>query len=48
MKRLYGGERLEKMHTAEDINSQYIMSITGEEFFKPLLDEFVSKVLVCG
>jgi len=48
MKRLYGMEMLEKMHSAEEINSQYIISITGEEYFKPLIDEYLGKVLING
>ena len=30
------------------INSSFIISIFSEEYFKELMDEYVSKVLVCG
>jgi len=48
MKKLLEHERLQKMSDANDMNSQYLMSITLEEHLKPLFDEYLKKVLVNG
>lgn len=48
MKKLYEGSRLQKMYEQEEMNSQYLMSTVFEEHFKPLLDEYFKKVLICG
>ncbi len=48
LKKLYDGTRLKKMFDQEEFNTQYIMSIAFEEHFKPLIDEYLKKVLICG
>lgn len=30
------------------MDSSYIISIFGEDYFKEMIDEYVGKVLVCG
>ena len=41
-------ERVQKMHETNDMNSQYLMTTTLEEHFKPLCDEYLKKVLING
>ena len=48
MKTLYDAQKLKKLFEEEEYNSQYFISISAEEHFKHLLDEYLSKVLVMG
>jgi len=48
MRKLLEPERLQRMHETNDMNSQYLMTTTLEEHFKPLCDEYLKKVLVNG
>ena len=40
-------ERLVK-EDPSNINSSYVISVFCEDYFKPMIDEYVKKVLVCG
>ena len=48
MKTLYDAQKLKNLFEEEEYNSQFFISISAEEHFKPLLDEYLSKVLVMG
>lgn len=48
MKKLLDADRLQRMSDTNDMNSQYLMSITLEEHLKPLFDEYLKKVLING
>lgn len=48
MKKLYDLDRLKRMYEGNELNSQYLMSITMEENFKNLCDEYLGKVLMNG
>lgn len=36
------------MNELDDINASYLISIRCEEHFKPMMDEYLSKVLING
>jgi len=35
---LYDERHLERLYEADDVNSQYVQSVVGEEFEKPMLE----------
>lgn len=36
------------MYEAEELNSQYIQTTVFEDHFKPLIDEYLKKVVISG
>ena len=48
LKTLYDEEKLKKLSDQNEYNSQFFVSIAAEEDFKPLLDEYLNKIMVMG
>ena len=36
------------MNESDDLNAQYLISIKCEEHFKPMIDEYLAKILISG
>jgi hypothetical protein len=45
---LYDERHLDRLHEADDVNSQYVQSVVCEEYEKPMMDAVLQKVVMNG
>ena len=45
---LYDERHLERLYEADDVNSQFVLSVVSEEFEKPMNEAILQKVVMNG